>query len=117
VKRRERKIRGKSSRRSTTVLRDEKGWPRKANQPTKTRSLLATTTHASEQAAEAAPEVMRFVQNNSLREIVEDAPSICERQSQRNHIGNIWSGLRREKKNAPAIAPIPDGTRSNRWLE
>jgi hypothetical protein len=27
---------------------------------------------------------MRFVQNNSLRQIVEDAPSICERCSERN---------------------------------
>ena len=31
---------------------------------------------------------MRFVQNNSLREIVEDAPSICERHSQRNDVGD-----------------------------
>ena len=31
---------------------------------------------------------MRFVQNNSLREIVEDAPSICERHSQRNNVSD-----------------------------
>src|SRR5580692_5011674 len=88
VKRQARKIRGKSSDRSTIVLRDEKGWNCKASQSTKTRSLLATTTHDSEQDAGAAPEAMRFVQNNSLREIVEDAPSICERHSQRNDVGD-----------------------------
>jgi hypothetical protein len=50
--------------------------------------MLATTTHDSEQAAGAAPEVMRFVQNDSLREIVKDAPSICERPFQRNDVGD-----------------------------
>ncbi len=68
--------------------RDEKGQNRKASQSTKTGSLLATTTHDSEQAAEAAPGAMRFVQDNSLREIVEDAPSICERHSQRNDVSD-----------------------------
>ncbi len=87
-KRGERKIRGKSSDRSTTVCRDEKGQNRKASQSTKTGSLLATTTYDSEQAAEAAPRAMRFVQDNSLREIVEDAPSICERHSQRNDVSD-----------------------------
>jgi hypothetical protein len=87
MKRRERKIRGKSSRRSTTVLRDEEGSTSKASRSTKTRPLLATTTHDSEQAAGAAPEVMRFVRDNSLREIVEDAPSICEWPFQRNDVG------------------------------
>jgi hypothetical protein len=49
--------------------------------------MLATTTHDSEQAAGAAPGVMRFVRDNSLREIVEDAPSICEWPFQRNDVG------------------------------
>src|SRR5580704_18281009 len=97
-KRQERRIRGKSSHRSTTVWQDEKEWASKASQSREPLQPLATTIHDSEQAAEAAPEVMRFVQNNSLREIVEDAPSICERHSQCNHIGDVWSGLPKEKK-------------------
>lgn len=90
MKRGERKIRGRSSHRSTTVSRDEEGWTRKASQSKEPGRLLATTNHDSEQAAEAAPGVMRFVQNDSLRGIVEDAPSICERHAQRNQ---VWLGL------------------------
>ena len=48
---------------------------------------------------EAAPGAMRFVQNNSLREIVEDAPSICERQFERNRPRG-FSGRYRSWRNA-----------------
>jgi hypothetical protein len=46
--------------------------------------------------------VMRFVQNNSLREIVEDAPSICERHSQRNQVTDKVGILLEERKHRMA---------------
>jgi hypothetical protein len=89
MKRRERKIRGRSSDRSTTVSQGEEGWTRKAIRSKETEPPLATASHDLRQAAEAAPEAMRFVQNDSLRGIVEDALRICERLGQRNRVNDV----------------------------